>query len=625
MRKHVWKVLLLAAVLCFAGCQETEETKAPTTNTPEVTKEAEETTEKTDLPDEPEKSDETEGKETPEPTKEAEGTKTPEATEAPEVTEDPKPTESPKTTVTPAPTKEVKPTEAPKETATPAPTKEVKPTEAPTTTGRPAPTMAPEAYQTVMKNDNVLNAKQGDIIYLGRYEQDGDLSNGPEDIEWYVVGREGDKALLLSKYILDCVQYNYRNAEVSWEDSTLREWLFMHFPAYAFTLDEWDYFEYPELENNGNPYLNIPGGEKTTDQIFVLSIDELEKYTPETAIDDFEWYWFGDRYYEWLDNAQATEYAIQNGVFVWPWEDSDIYKCGNWWLRSPGKDNTKAMFYSFSGFVDLEGFSCDTDDVGVRPAIWIDLEEMAADMGITKEPEVRPDEMPEEEQGKETGSDFNSEKVFSFEEITFMGESFEGLTSDKAEQLLKKAGLIVKREEKVNFKGEPYTSVTGGYNEWMDVCRVSQYATDDIVTAWSVNNDYFTEDREISVGVRDVCLFDTLGKVLVSLGYEDGYRIETELKDIIGKVSDDVWFTGEGLDKVDEEIYELFAAYNTPDMIINAMASTGDYLTITFNDYGFDAKDETKMHSYMMEFMRSEEYNGEFALESVLMSIYIVK
>lgn len=43
----------------------------------------------------------------------------------------------------------------------------------------------------------------GDIITFGTYEQDGDETNGKEPIEWIVVETNGDKVMLLSKYILD--------------------------------------------------------------------------------------------------------------------------------------------------------------------------------------------------------------------------------------------------------------------------------------------------------------------------------------------------------------------------------------------------------------------------------------
>ena len=57
----------------------------------------------------------------------------------------------------------------------------------------------PEASSTV---------RIGDIVTFGRYEQDNNLDNGPEEIDWIVLDIQGDKALLLSKYGLDAKQYN---------------------------------------------------------------------------------------------------------------------------------------------------------------------------------------------------------------------------------------------------------------------------------------------------------------------------------------------------------------------------------------------------------------------------------
>ena len=45
--------------------------------------------------------------------------------------------------------------------------------------------------------------KEPETVLFGSYEQDGDAANGKEPIEWLVLDRDGDKALLLSKYALD--------------------------------------------------------------------------------------------------------------------------------------------------------------------------------------------------------------------------------------------------------------------------------------------------------------------------------------------------------------------------------------------------------------------------------------
>ena len=43
----------------------------------------------------------------------------------------------------------------------------------------------------------------GTTITLGEYEQDNDVSNGPEPIKWIVLDIQDNKALILSKYLLD--------------------------------------------------------------------------------------------------------------------------------------------------------------------------------------------------------------------------------------------------------------------------------------------------------------------------------------------------------------------------------------------------------------------------------------
>ena len=65
----------------------------------------------------------------------------------------------------------------------------------------------------------------GAVVTFGAYEQDNNTSNGKEKIEWIVLATEGDKSLVISKYILDCQPYNTSRAEVTWEICTLRTWL----------------------------------------------------------------------------------------------------------------------------------------------------------------------------------------------------------------------------------------------------------------------------------------------------------------------------------------------------------------------------------------------------------------
>ena len=63
----------------------------------------------------------------------------------------------------------------------------------------------------------------GDIITFGRYEQDNNMKNGPEGIEWIVLEVQEGKAFLVSRCGLDMIQYHTKNAEITWEECSIRQ------------------------------------------------------------------------------------------------------------------------------------------------------------------------------------------------------------------------------------------------------------------------------------------------------------------------------------------------------------------------------------------------------------------
>ena len=75
----------------------------------------------------------------------------------------------------------------------------------------------------------------GDHVFFGHYEQDNDLNNGPEPIEWRVLEVKGNEMLLLSEYILDAQPFNEEKAGNLWESSSLRTWLNRDFIDNAFS------------------------------------------------------------------------------------------------------------------------------------------------------------------------------------------------------------------------------------------------------------------------------------------------------------------------------------------------------------------------------------------------------
>ena len=60
--------------------------------------------------------------------------------------------------------------------------------------------------------------KDENRVVFGTYEQDNDLTNGAEPIEWIVLERKEDGSMLLiARLGLDCMQYHEKQAEVTWE------------------------------------------------------------------------------------------------------------------------------------------------------------------------------------------------------------------------------------------------------------------------------------------------------------------------------------------------------------------------------------------------------------------------
>ena len=223
--------------------------------------------------------------------------------------------------------------------------------------------------------------KIGDIVILGTYEQDNDLSNGPEPIEWQVIGTRDGHTLLLSKYALDCKKYNESWADVTWEDCTLRSWLNDDFYNTAFSSSDMERIVNAHNENPDSYELFKPwnfddyvfgaeGGNATNDNVFLLSWKEAEDYLDGKLLDDS----LSAEDYNQKLLCRPTDHAKAQGV--WTSSDSDDYYspdtegCCLWWLRSPGIIAGTAA--DVADFGVLNCYYVHDDVEGVRPALLID-------------------------------------------------------------------------------------------------------------------------------------------------------------------------------------------------------------------------------------------------------------
>lgn len=228
-----------------------------------------------------------------------------------------------------------------------------------------------------------------DTIKLGKYEQDNNIGNGPEDIEWIILKKEDDKVLLLSKYILDYKYYNEDNEKtfVTWENSTIREWLNTKFYNTAFSEDEYDLildenikngFDSLWLERGRYDSLLIEENKRwnatdyqsdTKDKIFLPSLDEVN------------YAFYNDDIYDVFENRKSptkpTEFAKNiildnNKIFV---DTSYEWSRGNsdYFLRTSGAyKNTAVLILQGGSKLRFASILKDNNQPrGIRPAMWI--------------------------------------------------------------------------------------------------------------------------------------------------------------------------------------------------------------------------------------------------------------
>jgi len=194
-----------------------------------------------------------------------------------------------------------------------------------------------------------------------------------EPIKWRVLNRNGNDALLLADVALDDQKYNTDYAKVTWETSSMRSWLNgygasvnqpktdysrKNFINSAFTSTQKNAIKTTNVVNNNNIYYGTAGGNNTSDQVFLLS--ESEVYNTDTAAG----YGFAKDYstYDEARRSRCSTYAYAMGTYRY-----------YWWLRSPGCDGHCAAGVYIDGEVDGRGRDVFDNNVGVRPALHLNL------------------------------------------------------------------------------------------------------------------------------------------------------------------------------------------------------------------------------------------------------------
>ena len=235
-----------------------------------------------------------------------------------------------------------------------------------------------EALETVVLKD----AKIGDIVQMGTYEQDGDAET-EDPICWDVLDKDGDAVLLISHDVIAYQRFSDSRKCVIWEDSEIRTWLNQEFYAEAFDETEQASIRETTLENPSTVGFAAhvdPSGDvqvresrpDTKDKIFLLSWKEAEQYYGNRLTDAYILGRRPSRAVLQKRETIFTDIIIEELPAMYPYSRhlADGTERLPWMLRSTGMKDYTILVIGYEGKWDQ-----DYPDSynGVRPVMWVNV------------------------------------------------------------------------------------------------------------------------------------------------------------------------------------------------------------------------------------------------------------
>ena len=151
-------------------------------------------------------------------------------------------------------------------------------------------------------------------------------------MDWRVLDKKDGKALLVKDNSLADMAFQEGDSNCTWETSTIRTWLNSTFLNENFFRAEIDAIPQTNVITEPNPVYNTTGGNDTSDQVFLLSSQEVTKYHDQLH---------------------------------------DTKTC--WWLRTPGAAKGSMSFVYKDRTIMDYGYDCTTVKFNIKPAIWVQI------------------------------------------------------------------------------------------------------------------------------------------------------------------------------------------------------------------------------------------------------------
>ena len=211
----------------------------------------------------------------------------------------------------------------------------------------------------------------GKYVTFGHYPQ---TKSGDDDnpIQWLILERDGQNALLISKCGLDTKPYDTNENGTTWEKSTIRMWLNAIFYNKAFNSAEQAIILTTSVDNNKEQCYSSwskNDGNNTQDKIFLLSYAEVKKY-----FDVVYWKNAGPKENK-KPRIAPTAYAIAQGASTFSlYKTVDGADSGWCWLRSLGQNGIEVAAVGASGC--LHSFSAYETSASIRPAMWVNIDSL---------------------------------------------------------------------------------------------------------------------------------------------------------------------------------------------------------------------------------------------------------
>jgi len=187
---------------------------------------------------------------------------------------------------------------------------------------------------------------------------------------WRVLDVQDGKVLLITEDIIDMRTYNKGFDDVTWEISAIRKYLNGEFLENNFSEEQIEKIIETEIPNHDNIWYGTKGGNDTKDKIFLLSLEEADKYFGNS----------GDYLNKRRKDNVNTFYGEDRKglLFVSNEHNSErqaeyMKEERGWWLRSPGNKSTNVAIVDSDGSVHVRGFTvCYVFNFGgIRPALWL--------------------------------------------------------------------------------------------------------------------------------------------------------------------------------------------------------------------------------------------------------------